>query len=139
MARQRLIQHHNPWLHAFSRQEAYQVHNEREVLMSQVREQLIDYLGGVCVGRGCFIRDMHQLHVDHRLGGGNYDRRRFDSSEELYRYYLNHLGEAKEKLQVLCANHHMKKHYGELQEQDWGDVLVKGVAGSTLTERFIYG
>ena len=107
--------------------------------MSRAREQLIDFLGGMCAHRGCFITDPHQLHADHKNGGGNNDRRRFDSSEELYRYYLSHLDEAEEKLQVLCANHHMKKHYGELQEQDWGDLLVKSVARSRLTDSFIYG
>lgn len=65
------------------------------------REALIEFLGGRCVRCG-YSEDIRALQLDHKNGDGTQDREKFGSY--IARYYCKHLDEAKEKLQVLCAN-----------------------------------
>lgn len=68
------------------------------------REFLIHFLGGKCVKCG-YSENIHALELDHKNGWGNKDRLRIGGKHcRISRYYLKHLDEAKEKLQVLCAN-----------------------------------
>ena len=75
----------------------------------KLRKAIIDLLGGKCCNPECLViggcTDMRCLQVDHKNGGGLDDRNRFNKSNmTMYRYYLNNPDEAKEKLQILCAN-----------------------------------
>ena len=64
------------------------------------RQSLIDALGGLCVQCG-YNKDIRGLVLDHIHGDGKEDRKAYGS--KIFRYYINHLDEAKAKLQVLCA------------------------------------
>jgi len=70
------------------------------------RRELVEKLGGMCSLHQCQLKDPVLLDLHHINGGGNADRKRFGSQASMWRYYLNHLDEAKRILQVLCANHH---------------------------------
>lgn len=76
------------------------------------RLELVDYLGSRCVK--CGFSDIRALCIDHISGGGTRDR--LTRGANYYRYYLEHLEEAKDKLQVLCANCDRIKKY-ENKEQ----------------------
>lgn len=72
---------------------------------NQARETLINYLGGKCVICG-YSANIHALELDHKNGWGNKDRLRLLGSKhgKISRYYIKNLAEAKNNLQVLCAN-----------------------------------
>lgn len=74
------------------------------------RKALIEELGGRCVMCG-YHDNIFGLEIDHINGGGKLERtsRR---SHQFYRYYLKHLDEAREKLQVMCAICHNIKTWG---------------------------
>lgn len=77
--------------------------------LSDKRQSLVDLLGTVCAQ--CGFADIRALQIDHINGCGKKERRRFKGSTSLYAYYLKHPDEAKEKLQVLCANcNWIKRH-----------------------------
>jgi len=65
------------------------------------RIELIKILGDRCIKCG-YDKDYRALQLDHKDGGGNADRLRVGT--KIHRYYLKNIDEAKEKLQVLCAN-----------------------------------
>lgn len=44
------------------------------------------------------------LQFDHKHGDGAQDKERFKDIDAFLRYYINHPEEAKEKLQIACAN-----------------------------------
>jgi hypothetical protein len=67
------------------------------------RAKLFAILGGAKCAV-CGFLDVRALQIDHIKGKGLQDARRFSSRDSLSSYYLNHPEEAKEKLQVLCAN-----------------------------------
>jgi hypothetical protein len=64
------------------------------------RIDLLIALGGRCVQCG-YGEDFRGLVLDHKMSGGAEDRKRLGA--KIARYYIKHLDEAKEKLQVLCA------------------------------------
>jgi hypothetical protein len=64
------------------------------------RIDLLIALGGRCVQCG-YGGDFRGLVLDHKMSGGAEDRKRLGA--KIARYYIKHLDEAKEKLQVLCA------------------------------------
>ncbi len=69
---------------------------------------LIQFLGGKCINCG-YMEDMRALNIDHINGDGKIDRKTIGS--KIQRYYINHLEECKDKLQVLCCNcHSIKTH-----------------------------
>ena len=80
--------------------------------MSLMRQVLVAALGGKCSCDGsdcwhvglCRIEDSRCLQLDHVRGDGARDRERLGQSSQIVRYYLDHLDEARENLQVLCAN-----------------------------------
>ena len=65
-----------------------------------VRTQLIDGLGNKCIR--CSFSDIRALQIDHINGGGNKEYSKMGTG--FYRYYSQHIKEAKKKLQILCAN-----------------------------------
>ena len=66
------------------------------------RLKLLEIIGSECIG--CGFSDNRALQFDHIDNDGRDDRKRFGSSANMYRYYINHPDEAKLKLQILCAN-----------------------------------
>ena len=77
-----------------------------------LRIALIYELGTYCNKCG-FNADIRALQLDHINGGGLREmRERFtNTNSKMWRYYLNNLNEAKQKLQVLCANCNTIKKY----------------------------
>ncbi len=71
--------------------------------------KLIAILGGEC--SKCGTKDKRVLQIDHVNGGGRQEIIKFKDIRKLYSYYLNHPIEAKQKLQVLCANDNWIKRY----------------------------
>ena len=68
---------------------------------SKIRPKLIKLLGNKCIK--CGFTDIRALQIDHKNGGGRKEHKKF-GNQQLYRYYLKHPIEAKNKLQILCAN-----------------------------------
>lgn len=69
----------------------------------EIRERLIDLLGGIC--NGCGITERRVLQIDHIANGGAVHRKKFGIGG--YQYYKDmiksiELGE--KKYQLLCAN-----------------------------------
>jgi len=64
------------------------------------RVDLLIALGGECVQCG-YSEDARGLVLDHKMSDGAEDRKRLGA--KIARYYIKHLDEAKENLQVLCA------------------------------------
>jgi hypothetical protein len=64
------------------------------------RQELLVALGGACAQCG-YSADLRGLVLDHKRGDGYEDRKRFGA--KIFRYYIKHLEEAKDRLQVLCA------------------------------------
>ena len=59
----------------------------------------------------CGFDDSRALQIDHKNGDGKKDRIRFTNMGSVYSYYSKHPIEAREKLQILCANcNWIKKH-----------------------------
>lgn len=86
----------------------------------RMRVNLFSVLGEKkCVCKGincwhdgkCMIIDMDILQFDHINNDGNLDRKKFKNSTFMFKYYVDHPEEAKQKLQVLCANCNRKKIY----------------------------
>ena len=69
---------------------------------------LLIALGGECVMCG-YDKDLRGMVLDHKHGNGNEDRKRLGA--KIFRYYINNLYEAAEKLQVLCATCNQIKAY----------------------------
>lgn len=67
----------------------------------RLRHSLIEFLGGNCISCG-YNKNIHALVLDHINGGGREDRKRVGT--HIARYYMKHLDEARQTLQVLCAN-----------------------------------
>lgn len=64
------------------------------------RQELVRILGARCVR--CGYDDIRALVLDHKNGDGDSDRKKIGS--RIARYYAQHPDEARERLQVLCAN-----------------------------------
>ena len=73
----------------------------------RVRQKLLIFLGNVCVVCGTTER----IEIDHKQAGGCADRISKGNNWEMYRYYLKHPEEAKEKLQLLCKTHNLHKEH----------------------------
>ena len=63
-----------------------------------------------------YDKDIRALQIDHRLGGGAAEQKRYGNNHTMYVYYLKHPKIARKKLQILCCNcnrikvHVMKEH-----------------------------
>lgn len=55
--------------------------------------------------------DIRALQIDHINGGGMNEIKHFGGNTPMFRYYINHPEEAKQKLQILCANCNRIKVY----------------------------
>ncbi len=87
----------------------------QKVYLVTMRRRLLALLGDVCVcgeidcwhTSKCTVADFRALQIDHINGGGRRDSAKKSAggrSREMYLYYLKHPDEAKQELQVLCAN-----------------------------------
>lgn len=88
------------------------------------RHNLIKELGGKCVCCG-YDKNIVGLVLDHINGDGGEDRKRIGT--KIARYYVNHIDEAKQKLQVLCATCNQIKAYEE-KEHNKTRRVIKEVA-----------
>lgn len=79
----------------------------------RVRRELLLLLGSRCVICGTTMR----IEIDHKLAGGCKDRYARGNNHSMYRYYLKHPEEAKEKLQLLCKLHNLDKEF--IQGERW--------------------
>lgn len=88
----------------------YREYNRRwgKTRYRQVRSKLNEILGNKCSNSKCLITggcvEPRCLQIDHKNNDGKKDRARFVNLNKLYAYYINHPNEAKENLQLLCAN-----------------------------------
>jgi hypothetical protein len=90
-------------------QASYRRHNGVYRLRDiEKRQNLLIALGGECVLCG-YDKDLRGMVLDHKHGDGAEDRKRLGS--KAFRYYINNLHEAAEKLQVLCATCNQIKAY----------------------------
>ncbi len=75
-------------------------HQKRRTI---IKDHLFDVLGHQCAR--CGFTDKRALQFDHINGGGIKDSMRFKKNNDtMIRHYSNNADEAREKLQVLCAN-----------------------------------
>jgi rubrerythrin len=81
-------------------------------LLRRYQNETADALGGwKCAVCGDTDRDV--LAFDHERGGGEDERGKMGGQLPTIRYYYHNLGEAKKRLQVLCANCNWKKNVTE--------------------------
>ncbi len=101
--------------------------------ITQKRIDLINVLGGIiCSNKNCLVtnrcRDIRCLQIDHIDGGGTGETRNYS---KFLMYYLQNKSEAKQKLQVLCANcNWIKKHENKesrksrIKESSWETMVI---------------
>lgn len=77
--------------------------------IQKVRSRIFIVLNPVCVK--CGFSDIRALQLDHINGNGRKDMKRLGGNALSYLYYSKHLDEAKQNLQVLCANCNVIKKY----------------------------
>lgn len=82
---------------------------------AKCRVKLIKLLGGVCSNKKCGCTDIRCIELDHVSGGGCIERKDNGGRPKTARYYLTHLDEAKEKIQLLCSNCNRIKQYEQLE------------------------
>lgn len=73
------------------------------------RFKIIEFLGNRCCV--CGFSNQLALQIDHINGGGTQEYKKFGGHIKMIKYYLDHLNEAKQKLQVLCSNCNLIKKY----------------------------
>lgn len=77
----------------------------------KIRLELIGFFGGKCIK--CGFSDWRALHLDHKNGGGNKERK--ESNNNYMNYFYKEMKQEperlKERLQLLCANCNWIKRY----------------------------
>lgn len=79
-----------------------------------IKQKMFEIIGCRCIK--CGLDDFRTLQFDHINGGGGKEIKQFGNSVVMLRYYVKHPEEAKEKLQVLCANCNWIKRYENSNE-----------------------
>jgi hypothetical protein len=92
------------WMKSHPKQRRLYLNKYRNV----TRDKILDILGNMCTK--CLERDRRCLEVDHKYNDGNIARKTFSRLDREYRYYIRNPNKAKTRLQILCANCHLKKH-----------------------------
>lgn len=87
-----------------------------------MRIALMEFLGDKCIK--CGFDDKRALHIGHKNGDGNKDRKRFCSDYGMYKYYLDNRNEAKEKLEITCANCNLIKKF---TNKEWCNQYTKKI------------
>ncbi len=110
------------WTHEFSqryrtstqfrenRKKTKREYNRR--LLQRYRDGIASTLGGWKCAE-CGETDRVVLAFDHKRGGGDQERANMGGQLPTIRHYYHNLGEAKERLQVLCMNCNWKKNVNE--------------------------
>ena len=80
---------------------------ESKTRLWRLRLNLIRELGNVCID--CGINDPLVLQLHHKNNDGRQDRKKHGGHAKTAYYYLTHIEEAKQKLQMLCANCHQRR------------------------------
>ena len=101
------------------------------------RSALVTALGGKCSCKGvdcwhtgdCSVTDSRCLQIDHINGDGAADRKRVSSVGLAY-YYFKHISEAREKLQILCANCNWVKRQNNSEVRNGDAVRERRLAES---------
>lgn len=106
-----------PKIDGLSRQNVFWVYNPEARIKdlrrdTDKRESLVIFLGGQCVKCG-YKENIKALELDHKNNDGDLDRKRLGN--KIYRYYVKNLEEAREKLQILCANCNKIKAIEEME------------------------
>lgn len=106
----------------------YEQHKKAIFLRTRLRQRkvrpmlkakLFEILGGACCCLCGYCKDTRVLQFDHIKNDGHIDRKRFGRAVmTMYRYYIKHPEEAKEKLQILCANCNFEKYYHTFADQE---------------------
>ena len=73
------------------------------------RFKLIEVLGNICIQRG--FSDRRALQLDHKNGGGTQEYSKFGGHDKMISHYIKNIEDAKDKLQVMCANCNLIKKY----------------------------
>lgn len=100
----------------YSQEHKDEIYESNRDYYERKRLQLCELLGGVvCSNVKCLVdggcRDSRCLQIDHKDGDGYNERKKFKGVNSMIQYYLKHPEEAREKLQVLCANcNWIKRH-----------------------------
>lgn len=84
-----------------------------------LKAKLFQILGGACCCFCGYCKDTRVLQFEHINDDGYTDRKRFNGSVmTMYRYYIKHPEEARQKLQVTCANCNLEKLYNTFTTQE---------------------
>ena len=83
--------------------------NPEKRYSTTIRIKLLLLLGDKCVR--CGFSDVRALQIDHINGGGKQEMKKFGTNIVMYQYYVKNPEEAKQKLQILCANCNWIKRY----------------------------
>jgi len=75
---------------------------KRNLVYKKLRDNLLEIFDYKC--SRCGFSDIRALQIDHKEGQGHQEILKYGSSFKMYRFYLNNLEIAREKLQILCAN-----------------------------------
>ena len=107
------IEHHDKW----NKSTALSQRKYRQ----KIKIELIEMLGGKCSNTKCLVpngcKDYRCLQIDHINGGGLKHVKSFSSHIMFYVYYAHHPDEAKQLLQVLCANCNWIKRFEKLEHK----------------------
>lgn len=116
--KQKKISYYYSWRKSFEGKEKYKRIRTRYYLKNRdkLRQRrmlkwlsLVNLLGGKCCI--CGFIDVRALQLDHPASDARYEINKHGSYYRMIDYYVNHPEEAKQKLQVLCANHNwIKRH-----------------------------
>ena len=106
------------------------------------RRALLEFLGGRCSCQGvdcyhdgpCPVDDERCLQLDHIDGHGADDRRRL-GLRNVVDYYSQHIDEAREKLQLLCANCNWVKRMANHETAGTGRGYHSAGAEMTIVDR----
>ena len=91
----------NPERTKLYKQKHYAVMNKnRRKLQKELREKIINLLGGEC--SQCGFADERALQIDHVNGGGNKHRKQLGTGAKFYRGILSNIDSG--EYQILCAN-----------------------------------
>lgn len=74
-----------------------------------IRLKLISLLGGRCVE--CGVDDVRILDIHHTFNDGREERLKFGYETAIWKFYIKNVDLAKERLQILCKNHHFLTRY----------------------------
>jgi hypothetical protein len=99
----------------------------------RLRLELFKLLGSKC--SRCGIDDYRCLQIDHVNGGGKKESRE-KSRFKFLQYYTRHPEEAKQKLQLLCANCNWIKRHEDHESRKKSDVFSLYRPASKLSSKY---